>query len=313
MDGLCRDWLMISISEAAPAKINLTLKVLGRRADGYHALESLVVFARDVADEVTLSAPADPERDPVIVFDGPFATQLNQAVDTDTTISTAWRLLSARFPNLAVGDVEIYKQIPLASGLGGGSADAGALLRAIARCNPDQYDQAAWLDIARNVGADGPVCFKSQAQMMSGAGEVLKPIEEFPELFAVLINTLETPPPNKTERIFAALNAPPARGASTVAQARCTNPVPDLHSLDDVAMFVRAHGNDLLQPACSVMPAIDAPLAALARTQDCLIASMSGAGPTVFGLFATRSAADAAARDLARVMPTCWVRATHLG
>ncbi len=168
-------------TEQARAKVNLTLRVRGRRADGYHELDSLVAFA-DVGDTVSLTL--GPER--VVTVTGPFAAGIAGPNLLDRCLAFAGMATAP----LQLGAVRLEKQLPVAAGLGGGSADTAALLRAIRRAN-DRPDAAAvddWLRLAAQLGADVPVCLENRASFISGIGETVVPIANLPKLPAVLVN-----------------------------------------------------------------------------------------------------------------------------
>ena len=184
----------------ARAKVNLTLRVHGRRADGFHELDSVVAFA-DIGDAVTLVAGA-----PIgVAMRGPFAS----AIGGENLAQRALSLAAAAAPELQLGHVTIDKQIPVAAGLGGGSADAAAVLRLIQRANPAHAARHDWLALAAGLGSDVPVCFADRACRMSGRGEIVEPIGVLPPLPAVLINPQVPVPPNKTRAVFTQLAAPP--------------------------------------------------------------------------------------------------------
>ncbi len=301
--------MIASVCQLAPAKLNLTLRVLGRRADGYHELDSLVAFASNVTDTVTLT-PSDTHN---ISFSGPFSGELGTGPSTLSTTRDHLAQAAVRSQSvgdLQLGDVVVDKVIPLASGLGGGSADSAAFLRAVMACNPTWQDRLDWQAIACQIGADVPVCLASRAQFMAGLGDKLTPVSQFPKLAAVLINTSEPALADKTQRVFAKLNAasiernPPEQSIqSKLSEFTCA---------EDVAAFVRETGNSLLTPARSLMPSLEAPLAMLKTQPLCLAAGLSGAGPTVFGLFLNKSDADVAARDIQSADPSWWVKASVL-
>src|SRR6185295_156455 len=168
------------IRELARAKINLTLTVRGRRPDGYHELQSLVTFA-EVADEIEFH----PGPDLGITCRGPFAPEI---VGTNLVEATLRRLQDLG-QGLRLGAVTLTKNLPVAAGLGGGSADAAAVLRAVRSANPDPADRVAWRDIAARLGADVPVCLVGQPTLMWGIGDRLEPLaQDLPELPAVLVN-----------------------------------------------------------------------------------------------------------------------------
>ncbi len=307
--------MVAPVCQSAPAKINLTLRILGRREDGYHQLVSLVAFAPDISDTVTVT-PGPSNR---VTFSGPFSVGLDAG---PTTVSLALRLLAQSLvapasappgpqpaPGLQLGAVVVEKRIPLASGLGGGSADAAAVLRAVRHLNTERQTEVDWLTIARQIGADVPVCLTSRAQIMSGVGDELAPVASLPKLYTVLIKTDEPALPDKTQRVFEALNAGPIE---MVAQPQSTKNKVTFDCAEAVAAFVHGTGNTLLEPARALMPSLDAPLAMLNAQPSCLAASLSGAGPTVFGLFADRDGAESAARTIQNDAPSWWVKASEL-
>lgn len=282
------------IEELARAKVNLTLRVLGRRTDGYHALHSIVAFA-SVADRIAL----DTSKSPGVTVSGPFAPQL----PSEVLIARTLRAVADRAPHLRSGAVHLEKHLPVAAGIGGGSADAGAVLRALVRANPDEAKAVDWQAIALSLGADVPVCFGNVATVMSGIGEVLSPLPPVREpLLAVLVNPQVPVPPDKTARVFRALHAGPVRDD---AVARSLLPQPRAALLAGIMET----GNDLEQAACSVMPDVAVVLGELRAMAGCQLARMSGAGPTCFAVFDDAAAAAAALRA---ARPSWWVEAVTL-
>lgn len=274
----------MTVEEPAPAKINLTLHVIGRRADGYHLLDSLVVFGA-VGDVIGVA----PARDWTLSVTGPFAAQVPR--DADNLV-----LRAARLTGGAPAAITLDKRLPVASGLGGGSADAAATLRALAALDGRSVpaDAAA-------LGADLPVCLSRRPARMRGIGADLSPVPVLPAAHVVLLNPGEAV---ATPQVFAALtqrdNAPmPAD-------------LPEWRDVRDLAAWLGLQRNDLQDAARSVAPAIGVALARLAATDGCLLARMSGSGATCFGLYASRVEADAAAGALARAHPDWWVQATGL-
>ena len=276
------------ISEFAPAKINLTLHVTGRRADGYHLLDSLVVFA-DVGDRVSVAA-ADDLR---LTITGPQAAAL--PVAADNLVLRAAALLG---PGRGAA-ITLDKVLPVASGIGGGSADAAATLRALAALwGLARPDPAAVL----RLGADVPVCLAGRAVRMAGVGEALTPLAApLPPAWLVLANPGVAVP---TPAVFRALarhdNAPMPRD------------LPPMRSAADLAGFLRTARNDLETPAIQVAPAIAHTMAALSALPGCLMARMSGSGATCFGLFGDPRAASAAAARLQDSAPGWWVAAAKM-
>ncbi len=290
---------MTAVTERARAKINLTLSVLGRRADGYHELLSLVAFA-DAADIVTL----DPGRDTGLTVTGPFAA----AIDGANLIERATDLVAQAAPGLPIGHVTLDKRLPVASGIGGGSSDAAAVLRAIRRAHPAATAHLDWLSIAGRLGADVPVCFANRTAWMSGTGDRLTPLDPPPpRLDAVLVNPRAPVPAEKTARVFRALAAPPlpAGGGASALPA-----IPDRAEL--LALMHRS-GNDLEAPAAAVVPEIADVLTALEETPGAAMAQLSGAGPTCFAVYSDRTAAHTAAAAIAAAHPDWWVEPTVIG
>jgi 4-diphosphocytidyl-2-C-methyl-D-erythritol kinase len=284
------------VRQRAHAKVNLTLKVLGRRADGYHELESLVTFA-DVHDIVTL----EPDAPHALAVGGPFA----HGIADENILARALVLLREAEPKLSIGSVTLEKNLPVAAGLGGGSADAAALLRAVRAANANSAASVPWLDIAAKLGADVPVCLESRPALMRGIGEVLTPVARLPEANAVIINPRQ---PLPTGDVFRALDA--AALTSTSRQIE-QQPI-DLHRLPDLIDYMQAHGNDLEAPAMRLLPVIAEIKAALQAEAGCRMAAMSGSGPTCFGIFADRAQTVRAAERIAGAHGAWWVKATVL-
>jgi 4-diphosphocytidyl-2-C-methyl-D-erythritol kinase len=286
--------------ERAPAKFNLTLRVLGRRPDGYHELESLVVFAA-VGDALTFT----PGKNLTLEVRGPTAAAAGDL--GDNLVLKAARALAERVEGLKVGSFSLSKRLPVAAGLGGGSTDAAAALRLLARHNRIAPDDARLMAAARATGADVPVCLDPRPRVMRGIGEVLSPPLALPDLPALLINPRVSV---ATKDVFAALNAPPVAGHKPSALLHAEWSGGDRRALID---FVARHGNDLESPAISLHPAIAQALAALLALRGCRLARMSGSGASCFGLFDSNRAAVAAARALRLEQPRWWIRPTRLG
>jgi 4-diphosphocytidyl-2-C-methyl-D-erythritol kinase len=271
--------------EEAPAKVNLFLHVVGRRADGYHLLDSLVVFAA-AADTLTATPAATIRLD----LGGPFAGAV--AAGAGNLVLRAADALAVATGASQGAAIHLSKQLPVAAGLGGGSADAAAALRllcALWQVAPGR-DQLA--TIAGGLGADVPVCLAGQAARLRGIGERLDPAPCLPPCGIVLINPGT---PLLTGDVFAAR----ARGERTeAALPQCW---PDACAM--AADLARLH-NDLEEPAIGLCPAVAAVLAVLRRTPGCLLARMSGSGATCFGLFGSAAEAEQAAAALAR--PGWW-------
>lgn len=287
------------LDDTAPAKINLTLRVLGKRADGYHDLESLVVFAR-LADRLTLSPGSALGLD----VDGPTAAGCGDL--SDNLVLRAAQALAARVCGLRLGRFALTKQLPVAAGLGGGSSDAAAALRLLAQANALAIHDPRLMEAARLTGADVPVCLDPRPRVMRGIGDVLSPPLSLPALPALIANP-GVPVPTKD--VFARLGLKPGerRGeASEIDAAR-------LKDRDGLIAYLTSQPNDLGAAAIALQPIIADVIAALARQRGCLLARMSGSGATCFGLFDTNAAAQSAARALASAQPTWWIAPTVFG
>jgi 4-diphosphocytidyl-2-C-methyl-D-erythritol kinase len=282
------------VRERAPAKVNLTLRVLGRRADGLHEIESLVAFA-DVADALTLT-PGDAL---ALSVAGPTAAAAGDVAEN--LVLKAARALAERVEALKLGRFALSKRLPVAAGLGGGSADAAAALRLLARANRLAPDDARLAQAARATGADVPVCLDPRPRFMRGTGDILSDPFELPRLFAVLVNPGIAV---ATRDVFAMLAAAPATQTKPAMWPR-----EKAELLDEIARG----RNDLEEPAIELEPAIANVLAVLRKLPGCRLARMSGSGATCFALFDLSRTASAAARRLRVGYPTWWVRATTFG
>ncbi len=275
----------------APAKINLALHVVGRRADGYHLLDSLVVFA-DVGDTLAASAGA-----PGFAIDGPFAAGLSAGADN--LVRRAEQRFRERFPALPELTLRLEKHLPVSSGIGGGSADGAATLRLLAFL-AGGVDGAALASLAGELGADGPMCLRSEPLRARGIGERLDDWGKLPALDLVLVNpgvAVSTP------AVFNALARPD------------NPPLPEaLPTFDNAAalasFLAETSRNDLATPAKTVAPQIAEAEAAVAASAGCLLARMSGSGATVFGLFGDGASARRAAAAIKAARPDWWVVAT---
>jgi 4-diphosphocytidyl-2-C-methyl-D-erythritol kinase len=289
---------MAPLVEPAPAKVNLSLTVLGRRADGYHLLDSLVAFARE-ADRLTFV----PGKALSLTVRGLTAKQAGPL--DDNLVLKAAKALAAEIPNLKLGRFTLEKRLPVAAGLGGGSSDAGAALRLLARANRIALGDARLRKVARLIGADVPVCVDPRARRMRGIGELLSAPLAMPTLTAVLVNPGVAVP---TGDVFAMLGLKPGGERKRAARARALPR--DRHGLIE---FIAGERNDLEPAATKLQPAVARVLTALRNEPGCKLARMSGSGGTCFGLFSSTRAAAAAARSLSARQPRWWVKATLLG
>lgn len=286
------------LSTRAPAKVNLTLHIIGRREDGYHELESLVAFS-GAGDTLTLSPG------PSLSLDTAGPTGAAAGAGDDNLVLRAARNLAERIGGLRLGAFRLEKRLPVAAGIGGGSSDAAAALRLLARANDIDLQDPRVHDAARATGADVPVCLAGRARMMRGAGESLGPLLRLPLLPAVLINPGV---PVETRPVFARLGLQPGQrfGAPGHPEIQTDTPAAEL-----LALLARGR-NDLEDPACLQAPAIVDVLAVLRAARGCKLARMSGSGATCFAIFATRQAAATAARAIRTQHPGWWVKTAVL-
>ncbi|WP_051987697.1 4-(cytidine 5'-diphospho)-2-C-methyl-D-erythritol kinase [Bosea sp. UNC402CLCol] len=282
----------------ARAKVNLDLRVLGRRPDGYHELESLVAFA-GIGDELAL----DPGPSLSLTIVGPRAAGLE--ADDRNLVLRAARAFGQAFPGMHAGAFHLTKRLPVASGIGGGSADAAAALRLLARLNGIALSDPTLREVAAGVGADVPVCLESRARLMAGIGDRLGPALRLPSLFAVLVNPGV---PVETVGVFRALGL--AAGDRLLAAGGGLPALPT--SAAELRAVLARSGNDLAVPAQRIAPEIGEVLERLAALPGSRLARMSGSGATCFALFDDCVASAAAAKALAKQRPEWWVRATLL-
>lgn len=285
-------------SERARAKINLTLRVLGKRPDGFHELSSLAAFAdiSDVIETTLVEAPG-------FSVTGPFSDALS---GSDNLVMRAVAAVAKVWPGARDYDIKLYKQLPVAAGLGGGSADAAAILRLLNRVSPNALAGDEIEGLAASLGSDVPVCMASRAAVMRGRGERVNIVPEFPALPAVLVNpgiTLDT------AGVYEALGAAPLK---TDENDDAVSALPVFATAQDVIDYMEGVGNDLQNPATKIAPVIDDVLSSINSMPGCLIARMSGSGATCFGIFQSGTSADAAALTLAGHYPEWWVRKSIL-
>lgn len=294
---------MTIITEFAPAKINLTLEVLGKRPDGYHELNSLVAFA-DVGDVVTL----DTSKPVGVTVSGPFANSIAGANLIETTL----RHIADVAPALQLGAVRLEKNLPVAAGIGGGSADAAAVIRAVQRANANHARAVDWKHVGLRIGSDVPVCLVSRLAWMRGAGEIVAPLTlpEAARIDAIIVNPLMPVPDDKTARVFRAFASEPdfREGRPEVH--------PSIRNRDELLQVAcREWRNDLQIAALKTMPAIESVMNAIGGVMrpGGRVARMSGAGPTCFAILDDSNDAVSAAATLQRARPDWWVKAVTLG
>lgn len=283
-------------SEAAPAKINLALHVTGKRADNYHLIETLAAFA-DFGDTVTLADGESP-----LVIDGPFAGELAGAPGSGNLAFRAATAVARAADRIDDVSLRLTKRIPVAAGLGGGSADAAATLRLLQRAWRPPISETRITEIAAQLGADVPMCLVSRPLVARGIGEAITLLAGMPALPLALVHPGVAV---STAAVFAArsgafgtpLPAPPGRFADP----------------SDVAQWLKGTRNDLAESAGKLEPAVAQAVAALAADDTCLFARMSGSGATAFGIFPTFAAAKRATTRIGKAQPGWWTQATMTG
>lgn len=281
---------MLSITEFAPAKINLSLHVTGQRSDGYHLLESLVVFA-SVGDNLSVSQASHDG----LTIDGPFASGLD--LGAGNLVAKARDHLRARY-HFSPVNIHLNKNLPVSSGIGGGSSDAAATLRALAKFLNVPDSMIA--DVAMGLGADVPMCLAARPLLAKGIGEQLTAVYGLPELHLVLANPkIAVSTPEVFQRLSNRGN--PALPALT-----------ENLNLTDFAEWLSRSRNDLQLPAIQLCPAIGDTLIALAQTGP-LLTRMSGSGATCYGLYLDANSAASAATSLAARFPNWWVKPAKTG
>lgn len=286
----------LAVVQAAPAKINLALHVTRRREDGYHDLESLIVFA-DVADELE-AHQADADR---LDISGPFASALSGG-----GVNLVLRAIGAfrqRWPGTVPEGiaVNLVKNLPVSAGIGGGSADAAAALRILAAMSSETIPVSELADLAATLGADVPACLISRPLVARGVGEILSPLPQFPDCHVVLVNPLV---PVSTPDVFRRLRAHDNYPLPALPEPM-TRPA-------QLGLWLAETRNDLQPPAVKLVPVIGEIVDDLAQTQGCILSRMSGSGATVFGLFGSEGQAYQAAQVMRERNPDHWVAAAPL-
>lgn len=277
----------------ARAKVNLYLHVTGKRADGYHLLDSLIVFA-ETGDEIAVWAASDL----TLTIDGPFGAGLD-AGPSNLVLRAAEGLRNLTGASQGAA-IRLTKNLPIASGIGGGSADAATTLLALIDLWQVKPDRAALYKLAEKLGADVPVCLDGNASFVGGIGEDIQPAGDLPPTHILLVNPLvETPTP----AVFKARRgdfSPPARWVQPPKTAQ------------DLASFLATRKNDLTAPAIVVAPVVADVLSAIAETKDCLLSRLSGSGATCFGIFETAATAEAARQLIKTRYPDWWAVAAKI-
>jgi 4-diphosphocytidyl-2-C-methyl-D-erythritol kinase len=287
----------MALREIAHAKLNLTLEVLGRRPDGFHELRSLVAFT-ELGDELQLV----PGGELSLAIEGPFAACLSGS--SSNLISAAAEAAKRAVPTLKLGAFKLVKNLPVAAGLGGGSADAAAALRLLARANPGALDSILLAKIGAQLGSDVTVCLASKPALMTGRGEKVTAVDGLPNCGVVLANPGL---PLAARDVYAALQAPVLPEAPAPA-----SPPALTNDFDRLIAYAAPRGNDLEAPAMRLAPSIGDVLAALNALPGARIVRLCGSGPTCFALFATEDEAKGAAAVLKASHPAWWIAQSRI-
>jgi 4-diphosphocytidyl-2-C-methyl-D-erythritol kinase len=280
------------IERPAPAKVNLYLRIVGRRADGYHLLDSLIGFA-SLADRVT----AETAETLSLAIDGPFASALADEPADDNLVLRAARALAEALGITPGARLRLTKNLPVAAGLGGGSADAAATLRALLALWRADLSEARLQALAAGLGADVPVCLAGRPATVAGIGEVIRPAPALPFCGLVLVNP------------GVALPTPDVFRAAAARRTAFSEPLPLRQAPPTVAALAQAlavRGNDLTDAAIALVPEIAAVLARLRATPGCRYAAMSGSGVTCFALYDDLPGAEHARLVLRDARPLWW-------
>jgi 4-diphosphocytidyl-2-C-methyl-D-erythritol kinase len=277
----------------APAKVNLTLHILGVRPDGYHELNSLVAFT-GWGDNVTFAPRASKNGAFTLSIEGPFGSSLKESLDN--LVLKAAIGFSARFPQAVGGHFTLLKNIPVAAGVGGGSSDGAAALRLLGHVYGVTMTHPDLLELARGLGADVPVCLRPQLQRMEGIGERLTPLEKRLILYAVLINPRV---PLSTASVFRSFDSVQNPSSSGMSSEKANG---------DLMASVLEGENSLESVAQVLCPEVTAALELLRVCDGCILARMSGSGPTVWGLFPNRQRVMKAVKFLKKTRPEWWIR-----
>ena len=297
------------LTTLAPAKVNLTLRIVGRRPDGYHDLESLVVFA-PFGDRLALRV--GPQLG--LAVSGPTAASAGPLADN--LVLRAAEALARRIDRLKVGHFSLTKRLPAGAGLGGGSSDAAAALRLLAQANGLGLDDAPIREAARAAGADVAVCLAPRPRLMRGTGDILSAPLNLPGLGIVIVHPGVAMP---TGPVFKALGLAPGERRAEPAPAvepPWTGDGPSIREGDErdvLLAWLADQSNDLEAVAIAIAPVIADVLRAIRDLPGCRLSRMSGSGSACFGLFDSARAALAASRRLALARPAWWVRTGSLG
>ena len=281
-----------SIIIQAPAKLNLYLYVTGQREDGYHELNSLVAFA-SICDSIQVR----PAPELMLTASGPFADRLK--LDEENLVWRAARALQNVAKTAEGAELSLTKNMPVASGIGGGSANAAATIRALIRLWSLKHIGHELPAVALSLGADVPVCLYGRPALMSGVGELIKPAPKIPPAHLVIVNPGDAV---STKAVFKTREGPYSSPPEELKEAK---------SLQEFTLQLASRCNDLTAPALVISPVIQEVLTALETTKNCLFARMSGSGATCYGIFETRRQAKVAASRISLMHPDWWIKTAN--
>lgn len=284
---------MISLEDKSMAKLNLFLHVTGKRSDGYHELDSLAVFTEDVYDLISIEFSDQYQ----LIINGPFASELTAS---ENIITRAVNLLSKKYQKPTTVKIKLTKNIPVASGIGGGSSNAATVIKLLCRLWGVSIDDLNINSISEDLGADVPMFFSSGACYFNGIGEIISPVKLLPDIWAVLINPgiqVYTP------EIF-----------RMVSEKHYKPQMLHQYSFDNQTLisFLKDTQNDLYFNALQIVPSLSNMVTALSDISGCELSRMSGSGATCFGLFSNIQQAKASVKFLQEKFPNYWIRLTKL-
>ena len=288
----------MTLTKIASAKINLFLHVVGRRGDGYHLLESLVAFA-DFGDEVSIT----PARENSLTITGPFATaELHEGNSVLKALQVMQQALGKTDPFA----ITLEKNLPVAAGIGGGSADAAAMMHVLNEYYGEPFDAHTLETLGLKIGADMPVCLRGATQWMAGIGEKLFPYLGLGKFYVLLVNNLR---PLSTPAVFKAFKETDCEFERELPEF----PVPSKYLMGQEDVFLQdVCSNSLTAPACALDPSIAVLLELIESQENCFLSRMSGSGGTCFGLFKNHEDLMAAADNISQRWPEYWVRMGQL-
>ena len=289
---------MTPYKKSAPAKINLFLHVVGRRPDGYHLLESAVTFL-DIFDEISLT----PSSQNSLTVSGPFASQ---ELHNNNIVMKAVALMHDQLNQSEFFDIHIEKNIPVAAGLGGGSADAAATMHLLNDYYGQPFSQAELEKLGLTLGADVPMCLRGKPQWASGIGEILSPCSDFGLFDIVVINNKKTLSTPDVFKVFASLQTPFETKRSQASVHKCD-------SGQQSTIWGATYTNNLTQAACTLDASIQDVLDTLKDQEGCIVGRMSGTGSTCFALFINKTFAQKACSQLKKKWPDYWIHQSQIG